>query len=77
MDPEGLDQLVHPAGRDPGEVAVRDHRDQCGLCAFAALQQPFREVGAGAKLRDGDVDRPDPGVEIAVAVPVALREPVG
>jgi len=43
MDPEGLDQLVHPPRRDAGEVVVRDDGDQRGLRAFAALQQPLRE----------------------------------
>ena len=38
VDPEGLDQLVHPPGRDPGQVAVRDHGDQRRLGPFATLQ---------------------------------------
>ena len=77
VDSEGLHQLVHPAGGDPGEVAVRDDGDQRGLCAFATLEQPFREVGALPQLRDGDVDGADAGVEVAVPVTVALCEPVG
>ena len=73
VDAEGLDQLVHPPGGDAGEVAVRDHGDQRGLGPLAALEQPLGEVGALAQLRDRDVDRADPGVQVAVPVAVALR----
>ncbi|GAA5210772.1 hypothetical protein GCM10025774_29090 [Microbacterium kyungheense] len=59
MDPEGLDELVHAPGGDAGEVAVRDHSDQRGLGPFAALEQPFREVGPLAELRDRDIDGAD------------------
>ena len=41
VDAEGLDELVHPARGDAGEVAVGDHRDQGGFCSFAALQEPL------------------------------------
>ena len=71
VDSEGLDELVHPPGRDPGEVAVRDDGDQRGLRSFATLEQPFREVGALAQLRDLNVDRADTGIEVTVAVAVA------
>jgi len=75
VDAEGLDQLVHPPRGHPGEVAVGDHGDQRGLCALAALEQPFGEVGALAEFGDRHIDRADPGVEVAVAVAVALRCP--
>ena len=77
VDAERLDQLVHPAGGDAGEVAVGDDGDQRGLGALAALEQPFREVCALPELGDGDVDRADTGVQLAVPVAVALRHPVG
>src|SRR5690606_111462 len=51
--------------------------DQRGLGALAALEQPFREVGALPELGDGDVDRADTGVQLAGPVAVALRHPVG
>jgi hypothetical protein len=38
------DQLLHPAGRDPEQVAGGHHRDQGLLSAAASLQQPLREV---------------------------------
>lgn len=67
----------HAAGGDPGEVAVRDHGDQRGFGAFAALEQPLRKVSARTQLGDGDVDRADPRVEVAVAVAIALGRSVG
>src|SRR5699024_11387979 len=62
VDAQVLHQLVHAAGGDTGEVAVRDDRDQGGLGAFAPLKQPLGEGGAGAELGDGDVDRAEAGV---------------
>src|SRR5699024_5522199 len=73
VDAQGLHQLVHAAGGDTGEVAVRDDRDQRGFGAFAPLEQPLGKVGARAELGDRDVDRADPCVEVAMAVAVALR----
>ena len=75
VDAQRLDELVHPAGRHPGEVAVRDHRDQSGFGAFAALKQPLREVGPRTQLGDGDIDGADAGVQGPVAVAVALNQP--
>jgi hypothetical protein len=60
---------------DFGEVAVGDHGDQRGLCSLAALKQPLGEVGALAKLGDRHIDGADAGVEVPVAVAVALRDP--
>ena len=60
-----------------GEVAVRDHGDQRGFGAFAALEEPIGEVRTGAVLGDGDVDRAHASIEVAVAIPVALDGPVG
>lgn len=48
VDTQGLHELIHPAGGDTGEIAVRDDRDQGGFGALAALEQPLGEVGAGA-----------------------------
>lgn len=39
---------------------------------LAALEQPVWEVSSRAELGDGDVDRFDAGVEVAVTVAVAL-----
>ena len=75
VDSQRFDEFVHPAGRDAGEVAVRDHRDQSGFGAFAALQQPLREVGPRTQLGDGDIDGADAGVQGPVAVAVALNQP--
>lgn len=43
-----------------------DDRDQRRLGTFAALRQLFREVGGLPQLRNRDVDRADPNVEVAV-----------
>ena len=73
VDVGGLDEFIHAAGGDAGEVAVRDHRDQCGFGTLAPLEQRLGEVSAGAELGDRDVDRADPGVEVTETVSVALR----
>ena len=75
-DPQALDELVHPPGRDAQQVAGRDHADQRRLGPLAALEQPFREVGARAQLRDRHVDRAGPGVQLPVPVPVAGVHPL-
>jgi hypothetical protein len=74
MDPEGLDELVHPAGRNTSEVAVRDHCDQGRLWPFPSLEEPLWEVGAGAQLGDGDIDRTSTSIELAVSVTIAVRD---
>ncbi|VOI55323.1 Uncharacterised protein [Streptococcus pneumoniae] len=38
VDAQSLDQLVHPSGRDPGEVAVSDHGDQRRLRSLPAFK---------------------------------------
>ena len=75
VDPEGLDEFVHPTGRHSGEVAVGDHRDQRRFGTFAALQEPLGEVGSGAQFGDGNINGADTGIQRAVAVAVALRNP--
>src|SRR5699024_9487745 len=72
-----LDQLVHAAGGDTGEVAVRHDGDQGRFGAFAALEQPLGKVGAGAELGHSHVDGAHAGIEVAVAVAVALGGPLG
>ena len=72
VDAELTYELVHAPGRDPGQVAVRDHGDQCGLGPFAALEEPFGEVRAGPEFGDGHIDRAGAGVQGSVPVAVAL-----
>lgn len=76
INAERLDERVHAAGGNAGEVAVGDHGDQCRLGALTALQQPVREVRARARLGDGNVDRADSGVQLTVLLAVTLRNPV-
>ena len=70
-DAEGLDQLLHPPGRDPEQVAGRHHRGQRPLGPPAALEQPVGEVGALAQLGDRDLHRAGAGVEVPGPVAVA------
>jgi len=46
-DAQSLDELVHPARRDPEQVAGRPHGRQGPLGALAMLEQPVREVRPG------------------------------
>ncbi len=73
VDPQLTHEFVHAASGHASEVAVRDHRDQGGLGTLAAFKEPLGEVGPAAQLRDRDVHGPDAGIEVAVAVAVALR----
>src|SRR5262249_55182072 len=72
---ELLDQLLHPAGRDTGEVGVGDHRHERLLRPAARLQQPVREVAALPQLRHRQLDRADLGVPVTLAVAVAAADP--
>ena len=72
VDAQGLDELVHAAGGDPGEVAVGHDGDQGRLGPLAALQKPLREIRTRAQLRDRDVDGAHAGVQRSVAVAVAV-----
>jgi hypothetical protein len=70
-DPQGVDQLLHPPRRDTQQVAGRHHRGERAFGAAAALQQPVREVGALAQLRDRHIEGARSGVELPVPVAVA------
>ena len=70
-DAEGLDQLLHPSGGDPEQVAGRDYGGQRSLGPPAALEQPVREVGTLAQFRDRDLHGPGAGVEVPGPVAVA------
>lgn len=75
-DAEGVDEFLHPSGRDPPEQITRgDHGRQGSFGAFAALQQPIREIGSLPQLGDGDVEGADSGIEVAVSVAVAGVRP--
>jgi hypothetical protein len=67
----GLDQVVHPAGRDAADPGFLDDRHQGLLGGLAGLQEG-REVGALAQLRDAQLQGAEPGVEGAVAEAVAV-----
>jgi hypothetical protein len=75
-DAEGLDQLLHPPGGHPEQIAGGDHADQRRLAAPALFQQPVWEVGARTHPRDGQFYRPHPGVPRAGSVAVARVHPL-
>ena len=71
-----LHQLVDPAGRDAADPGLLDHRDQRLLGRLARLQER-REVGTLAQLGDAQLQRAEPRVERAVAIAIAVVQPLG
>ena len=76
LDPELPDELLNPPGEDPGQLGVGDHRHERPLRPPAGAERPVGEVGARAQLRHRELDRPDPGVPVALAVAVAAVDPL-
>src|SRR4029077_3117312 len=74
--PHRLDQFVDPAGRDATDPGLLDHRDQRLLGRLARLEE-WRKVRPLAQLGDAQLERAEPGVEAAVAVAIAVIEPIG
>ncbi|GAA3228032.1 hypothetical protein GCM10020256_39880 [Streptomyces thermocoprophilus] len=70
--PEGLGELLDPAGGDTEQVGGGDHRDQGLLGPAAALEKPVREVAALPQLGNGELDGPGAGVPLARAIAVAM-----
>src|ERR1700716_3288687 len=70
------DQLVDRARRDALDVGFLDHRRQ-RLLGHPARLEEAREVAALAQLRDAHLHRPGAGFPIAVAIPVAVGDPIG
>ena len=68
--PHRLHQLVDPARTDAGDPSLLDDADQRLLHRLAGFEEAG-EVGAGAQLRDLEVERAQPGIQAAVAVAVA------
>ena len=76
LDAEGLDEPLDPPCRHPAHVALADHLGERSLGSPAGLEQPAGEVAARAQLRDREVDRARPGVEVPVAQAVARVHPL-
>ena len=72
----GLDQVIDRAGRDALDVGLLDHRGQ-RLLGHPPRLQEAGEVAALAQLGDAQLDRAGPGLPVAVAVAVALHQPLG
>ena len=70
-----LHQLVNPPRRHAADPGFLDHRDERLLGGLARLQEG-REVGTLAQFRDAQAERAQARVEAAVAIAVAIIEPV-
>ena len=73
--PERLDQLVDPAGRNAAHIGLLDNRQQRLLGTPARLQKA-REVAALPQLRDLQLDLAGPGVPTAGPIAIAVRRAV-
>jgi hypothetical protein len=73
IDPQRPDEVVHPAGADAGDVRLLDDREQRPLGPPPRLEEA-RQVRAVADARDGQLDRPDPGVPAPLAIAVAVGQ---
>lgn len=74
--PRVLHQAVDPAGADTADITLSHHRHERLLRPATRVEQPVREVGTPAQLRDRQLDAPDPRVERAQAVAVAVVHPL-
>ena len=70
--PHRLHEVVHLAGRHALDPRLLDHRHQ-SLLGGATRLQKAGEVRALPQLRDLQIERPQPRIEGAVAIPVTLR----
>ena len=70
-----LHQPVDAAGRHAADPGFLNDGHQCLLRGLARLEEG-REVGALAQLGDAQAQWPEPGIERAVAVAIAVIEPI-
>ena len=70
-----LHQLVDPASRHAADPGLLDHHDQRLLGGLARLEER-REVRTLPQLGNAQAQRPEPRIEAAIAVAVAVIEPV-
>ena len=74
--PHRLDQVVDRAGRDALDVGLLDHRGQ-RLLGHPPRLQEAGEVAALPQLRDAQLDRAGARLPVALAIAVALGQPLG
>ena len=53
LDAQGPDEIIHPTGRDPSQVALGHHGNQGPFGPPSRLQEPVGVVTAPAQLGDG------------------------
>jgi hypothetical protein len=75
-DAQGMHQPIHPPCAHAEQVAGRHHAGQRRLRPALPLQQPIREVTAGAQLRQRQLHRAGAGIPLPSSVAVALRDPL-
>ena len=73
--PEALDELVDPPGRDAAHIRLLDHGEQRLLRTPARLQKR-REITALTDLGDLQLHRPRPRLPLARPIAVAMRRPI-
>ncbi len=73
-DPERVDEVLDPARADPEHVCLADHGQERPLGPPPRLEERW-EVRAVADPRDRQLERADPGVPAAVAIPVPAGQP--
>ena len=71
-----LHQLINPPGRHAADPGLLDHRDQRLLGGLARLEER-REVRPLAQLGDAQLERAQACVEAALAIAVAVVQPLG
>jgi hypothetical protein len=76
LDAEGLHQPLDTSGAHAAHVALGHHCDQRPLRTPAGLEQPARVVAALPQLRDRQIDRTHPRVQLAGPVAVAAVDPL-
>ena len=70
LEPHGLRQFVDPAGRDPADPRLPDHRDQ-GLPGGLARLQKAGKMAALPELGNLRVQPAQTGIESALSIPVS------
>jgi hypothetical protein len=71
VQPEGFDQVIHPACAHPLHVGLAHGRHQRPLSSLARLQQAWEEA-AVAYARHAQLERAHPRIPVAVAVAIAF-----
>jgi hypothetical protein len=75
LDAQGPDEIIHPTGRDPSQVALGHHGDQGPFGPPSRLQEPVGAVTAPAQL-DGQIDGAEARIPAAGPIAIAGVQPL-